>query len=221
MIEGGLNVNQNICYDKANLIKEIRESWGIEIWNIEESSIETFDKYWSRIVIFRFPDRLNFEEMFQFNCLHIDKHKFFKILQKLDPDLFMTVNQIVIINNKEEYVDLMKELEGSSFVVDYPETSKMGEHLFNESYIIIYMEAIKKVVKEECEIWPYSSERAELNRAFWQTLLHELRHSMQENPLFENEFETMNREEKEREAEDYCRRVFQDIIIQNDYYVIR
>lgn len=166
MIEGGLNVNQNICYDKANLIKEIRESWGIEIWNIEESSIETFDKYWSRIVIFRFPDRLNFEEMFQFNCLHIDKHKFFKILQKLDPDLFMTVNQIVIINNKEEYVDLMKELEGSSFVVDYPETSKMGEHLFNESYIIIYMEAIKKVVKEECEIWPYSSERAELNRAF-------------------------------------------------------
>ncbi|MDK2906521.1 MAG: hypothetical protein PWQ37_2803 [Candidatus Petromonas sp.] len=197
MIEGELVVDQNIGYNKANLIKQIKESWGIEVWDIKEEYIETFDKYWSRIVIFRFPDKLNFEEMFQFNSLDIDKKKFFKILQKLDPNLFMTVNQIVIINNKEEYVDLIV------------------------SYIIIYMEAIKKVVKEECEIWPYSSERAELNRAFWQTLLHELRHSMQENPLFENEFETMNREEKEREAEDYCRRVFQDIIIQNDYYVIR
>ena len=64
----------------------------------------------------------------------------------------MTVNQIVIINNKEEYVDLMKELEGSIYIEDYPETSKMGEYLFNESYIILYMEAIRKFVKEEHEI---------------------------------------------------------------------
>ncbi len=152
MTKGGLIVNQNIGYDRVNLIKEIKQSWEIEIWNVRESFVETFDRYWSRIVIFRFPDKLNFEEMFQFNSLDIDKKKFFKILQKLDLNLFMTVNQIVIINNKEEYVDLMKELEGSSFVVDYPETSKMGEHLFNESYIILYMEAIRKFVKEEHEI---------------------------------------------------------------------
>jgi hypothetical protein len=47
----------------------------------------------------------------------------------------MTVNQVVIINNEEECTDLMKELEGNSFTADYPGTSKMGEHLFNE-YVI-------------------------------------------------------------------------------------
>ena len=89
MIEGGLVVNQNIGYDRANLIEEIKESWGIEIWNIKEKYIETFDKYWSRIVIFRFPDKLNFEEIFQFNSLNLDKKKFFKILQKLDPGIYL------------------------------------------------------------------------------------------------------------------------------------
>ena len=44
---------------------------------------------------------------------------------------------------------------------------------------------------------------------------------MQENPLYENEYESMTREEKERDAEDYCREVFNDIIMHYNYYVIK
>ncbi|NLM43220.1 MAG: hypothetical protein GX201_04290 [Clostridiales bacterium] len=96
----------------------------------------------------------------------------------------------------------------------------MGEFVFTESYIILYMEAIRKVVEDECEIWPYYNKKAELNRAFWQTIVHELRHTMQDNPLFENKYEAMSREERERDAENYCREIFENIVVCYDYCVI-
>lgn len=43
---------------------------------------------------------------------------------------------------------------------------------------------------------------------------------MQDNPLFENEFELMNKKEKEKDAEDYCIRTFRDVVIKTDYYVL-
>ena len=132
----------------------------------------------------------------------------------------MVVKQVVIINNGKEYMDFIENLEGDSSTAYYQGADTMGEHLFNESHVIIYMEAIRKAVKEECEAWPHVNEKTELNRVFWQTLLHELRHTVQSNPLFENEFEDMDEEEKEQDAENYCRKIFQEAVIQNDYWAI-
>jgi hypothetical protein len=90
----------------------------------------------------------------------------------------------------------------------------------DESCVVIFMEAIRNVVKEEMEIWPYTNELQELNRAFWQTIVHELRHTMQDNPLFENKYEAMSREEREKDAENYCREIFENIVVCYDYCVI-
>ena len=78
MTEGVLNaIKSRPCNN--HLIEEVRKSWKIEVWNVEEEYVEAFDDYWSRIVIFRFPDKLNFREIFEFNSLNIDKDKFFSI----------------------------------------------------------------------------------------------------------------------------------------------
>lgn len=211
----------NIFNDRERLIKEVSESWKIEVLEIDEKQIKTFDEHWLRDVNFRFSDALIFDELFEFNSLEVDKEKFYGILKKLDPNLFMVIEKVIIINNKDEYLKLVDKHGGFSLSNEYPGINVMGEFVFTESYIILYMEAIRKVVEDECEIWPYYNKKAELNRAFWLTLLHELRHTMQENPLYENEYESMTREEKERDAEDYCREVFNDIIMHYNYYVIK
>ena len=220
MTEGALATKyKNIYFNRDKLIKDVKESWKIEVWDIKDDYIETFDEHWSRIVNFRFLDKINLEEIFQFNGLDINKERFFKILWKLDPSLFMVVNRIAIINSEKEFKNLMDELHGYCFT-DYPGTSRLGEHWFNESCVVIFMEAIRNVVKEEMEIWPYTNELQELNRAFWQTIVHELRHTMQDNPLFENKYEAMSREERERDAENYCREIFENIVVCYDYCVI-
>lgn len=43
----------------------------------------------------------------------------------------------------------MEILEGEGSVSKHQENKIMGEHLFNEAYIVLYMEAIKKLLKKK------------------------------------------------------------------------
>lgn len=45
---------------------------------------------------------MNFEKLFEFNGLKIDREKFFRLIRKLDPELFMTVEKKITAMKKEK-----------------------------------------------------------------------------------------------------------------------
>lgn len=90
------------CKNREHLIKEAHESYGIEVFGIADSYIDAQNTLWGRNIKFRFPDSLNFEELFKFNGLKIDREKFFRLIRKLDSELFMTVEKKITAMKKEK-----------------------------------------------------------------------------------------------------------------------
>jgi hypothetical protein len=124
----------------------------------------------------------------------------------------MTIDKIIFINSEEDYDNLYGILEYDVF--DDLE-SDLARYLFLDNMIIINMIALRKVAREIG--FP---EKKELNIGLFTTLLHELRHAHQANPLLGSEFNDRSWEELEDDAEEYCSRVFEEIIANEDYFVI-
>lgn len=205
--------------DRSVLRKDVEESYEIEVLEENSSHILAYDESWGREVQFNYLDTLDVNNLFEFNSLKIKKEKFFSLVNLLDKTLFMTVKKIVFLNNKKEYNKLVKELDNYEFMDDLQK--ELGKHLFYESVVIVNMMAIKKTIKDMIkESDYYINEWEEIHIALFTTLIHELRHSYQANPLYEEEFSLLSRDGIEDDAEDYCRRIFEDVIEKENFYVL-
>lgn len=202
-------------FDRKALKEELENSYEIEIAHEGEYQIEVVDDYWGRVVYFNYLDILDIEKLFEFNSLKIDKERFFEKLQKLDKEIFMTIKEIIFINTEEEYDMLYRELEYEYIDMD----NCTGVFLFSDSIIVINMMAIRKIAEELCEPYFGAGEIEDINTNIYITLIHELRHAHHENPLFENEFESLTSEEKESDAENYALTEFEEKIIGDMYYI--
>ena len=97
---------------------------------------------------------------------------------------------------------------------EYPEQfwdieQAVGVHFFEENVIIINAYLIRMLVQmDENEITSFEEE---LSRGVWETLIHELRHSITENPIIP---ETMISIEEggEEQVEAFCRKLYQERI---------
>ncbi len=187
-----------------NLLNIINKVEGIVVEQVLEDKIVTMDEIKLRAIDFRMPDKINLEELVEFNSLKVNSKRFFNILNKIDKEYFMNIEQIEFISNEEEYLEYVKYFD---WFLDLENT--VGIYLFQENYLFINIYAIRKLTEE----------LDGLNIGMWTTLLHELRHSYQLNPLFEYVFSN-NIEEKEKDAEEFARRTFDRLIKAENYQVI-
>lgn len=162
-----------------------------------------------------FLNSLNIRDLFDFGSVDIDREKFFGLVKQLDMTLFMTVKKIVFVQTEEDYNRLFDELRYDFINFD----KELGKHLLLESTAVINLHAIIKCCKEDPLLCRYFHE--EVNIGLWTTLIHELRHVYQNNPLFKNDFNGWTKQQLEDDAEQYCRNEFENWLAFEDYFVLR
>jgi hypothetical protein len=158
-------------------------------------------------------EKTNFRKMVFFNRLPIDKEKMFALVRKIPLEYFMIVKKIIFIYSENQYEKMVDELGGYEFLdLDH----ELGKYLFFEDYVIINMNAIIKRSRwlEENQTDPNFELNVQINYGIWTTLLHELRHSYQRNPVFEVDYEDI-----EEDAEEEGLILFENFIENEDFII--
>ena len=120
--------------------------------------------------------------------------------------LLQTVQEIRIVNTPEHVERLLDDVEYDC--IDPDDT--VGRFLFFESMVVLNLGLIRQLSEEEAFLSRNLME--EISTGFWMTLLHELRHAMQADPLLEHLFDNMEEEARELDAEDYAAHYFETCI---------
>lgn len=132
------------------------------------------------------------------------KYDLVSFLDGLPPVLLMNVKKIYFVRTEEQLDSLYEEDKSPNHTFDL---MHLGQHVWADGTIIISLPAHEVVCKEEAKIeleeLGFSDYEAILKRAVWQTIAHELYHSLQDNPLFEEETT-----EGEEAAEEFARSLF-------------
>jgi hypothetical protein len=151
---------------------------------------------------------IDYDRIFEFNGLQIDKETLYPLLNKLSPVLFMTIKKIVFINSKDDLDRLNKELD-RRFSEEKLRDDKPCEYLFQEDIIVIYMTYILDYDKELFPNGPEEEKwKAVINESILVNIIYELRHSYQANPVFADEYVKMSKSEKDMEASRYTNHIF-------------
>lgn len=156
------------------------DDFGFE--KITSTFIYVYDIKNSRHLKFRFMNKINPISLVTFNSFGIKKESLKQILNSIEPELFITVNRIIFINNDRE-LDLYckKNNYSNGEIEDFRRFN--GTHDCRSNDIVINIPNINQRVIEMPE---YEEKYKNLFflYIFLDVLLHELRHSWQYNPLF-------------------------------------
>ena len=193
---------------------------GFELWGYNKEDIEVYEEEafiqcldgMNCYNLNLFP-QIDKEALFNFKSLKLDKEKFFNLLSKLDEDILRAVECVTFINSEEELCDYMDEISYYQDAMDIED--ELGKYLGTYRIVMVNMVAIKKFANEnaiDCD-----DEKRLMNIGIWTSLLHELRHSIQEHPYF---YHVNFDEDEEFDAEKYARKAFRDILENEDYYVV-
>lgn len=158
-----------------------------------------------------FPNT-NKEALVDFKSANINKKKFFKLLNKVDEEILMAIEAIVFINSEDELLDYMDEINYYPDSMDIE--NELGKYLGCYKIVMVNMVAINNYAEENA-LDIIDNERL-VNIGIWTTLLHELRHSIQGHPYF---YQIEFKEDEEDDAEEYARKVFDNILEVEEYYV--
>lgn len=198
-------------------LDKILEIEGVEVCFVGEKTIEAYDVFNGRDLVFNRLDKLDFTTLIDFMGTDIDKSKAIGVLSKVDPALFMGVGKISIVGTEADYEAVIEELGEN----DPLEDECIGKTYFFENHLVVSQMAIDKVVEELIEQGAPINPVSERNIGFWTTILHELRHSMQQNPLYEEAFGKMEMLEMEDDAEGFALACYEKLRVETDCMVMR
>lgn len=191
---------------KEEMKQLILETEGFEIQTETEKGIVVYDHIDNRFLHYRYLEDLDVSQLFQFNSFAVNQEAFYRVINDcFDKHMFMVVKKIIFVNNREEYEQLLEEYPEQFWDIE----QAVGVHFFEENVIIINAYLIRMLVQmDENEITSFEEE---LSRGVWETLIHELRHSITENPIIP---ETMISIEEggEEQVEAFCRKLYQERI---------
>lgn len=167
-------MNRNNFLD-FNFIKEIVKNYeGLESFSEEENYIYAYDSQEDRELYFHDLNKLNYDKIFDFNSLIVNKEKFYKILdENVDKLLFLMINKVLFISSQEEldkYLDI-EEYELQSFDID----NYLGISWLDNSTVVVNCKLAKEICKEDCQDNDFLYKQL-YDECIWTTLLHELRH---------------------------------------------
>lgn len=133
-----------------------------------------------------------------------EKYDVYPFLKSLPPVLLMNIQAIYFVRTEDQLDSLYEEDKSPNHTFDL---MHLGQHVWADGTIIISLPAHEVVCDEEAktelEELGFSDYEAILKRAVWQTIAHELYHSLQANPIFEEEIT-----EGEEAAEEFARSLF-------------
>lgn len=190
---------------------------GFEVQTESNIGIEVYDKEEDKFFNYRFLEELDFEDVFQFNSLPVDKERFYRVFKEcVDVNMLMIVDKVVFINSEEEYDALIEE---------YPEQSidmekAVGINFYMDNVVVINVKRIKELVDEEMvNFHSFTlSYHEELAMGIWQTLVHELRHNITANPIILEDM-IPTEEGEEDMVEEYCRKIYEEKIGRHPDYL--
>ncbi len=177
---------------------------GTEIIDETDQGIDIYDNEEERFLTYHYLEDLDVESLFIFNSLGFDKEKFFKVVRDcFDLDMFMIIKKIVFVNS---------DAEGTALLSDYPSQSMdfsktVGTYFYKDCVIVVNAMLIKRLVEGEFYDDGITIPEDEFTQGLWETLIHELRHSIVSNPIVPVEHISVKEGDEDR-IEEYCRNVF-------------
>lgn len=205
---------------REEIIKRVNGYEGFSQIKVMENGISAYDEKKEKYIHFNFLDNINYDNIFCFGSVDIDKENFYKIIkEKLDPILFLTTKKIFFISSNEEVEEVFKnikirERDYNSFMENI-----LGVSYLQESVIVINAHLIKEMAKECSENERYRfNYKVYLNQLIWTTLIDTLKRMTNINGkrICENE-QFIEDIENER----YADKVFDDDISCESFLVIK
>ena len=192
--------------DYNEIFERIKETKGFKILDKTDKKIEVYDSEEDKFLTYRNLESFNLLGLFSFSTLSVNKRKFLKLLNLLDKNLFMKIKKIYLINNEDDLDKVLTEYPCQYFDIE----SMLGINFYEEDVILINSYLAEKLAWEDTALLSISFHEA-FNIIIWETLIHELRHNLVENPIITEE-EIPIEENAEDKVEKYCLRVFDNVI---------
>lgn len=206
-------INKDLYSDKKELLKMIESCEDLSDIQAGKDSIFAYDNREGMDLYFHYIDNIDYDQLFDFGSLNVDKHKFYKILnENIDKLLFLMPEKIFFISSEEELESILNEEEYCD--EDFDMENHLGKNWSYSSTIIINVKLSKELSEEEGLL---DSSKIVLNEIIWTTLIHELRHMVCDLGLIVPEELIPISEGEEDAVEAYGCNVFWDNIVYEDY----
>lgn len=162
-----------------------------------------------------FNYEVNFNNLFDFGSLKIDKELFFKVIENnLDENLFLMPQKIFFISSEEELYNLLSRTEYELQGMDF--NKNLGINWSYDSTIVINIYKCKEVAKELVAKLNSTLDDV-FNEILWITLIHELRHMLCDLGFIISEEIIPKEEISEENVEKYGFNCFWNNIYYDDY----
>lgn len=205
--------NLNDFFNKDFLLERINNCDGLSEIEDCDNYIEAYDEY--EDMFLRFHYNINYEELFDFGSLNVDKEKFFNVLKNsVEQILFLMPKKIYFISTLEELNELLDTEEYCCQSMDFE--NHLGINWIFDSTIVINISSCR-IVSEEMANKMGENFETFFNEAIWTTLIHELRHMVCNLGLVIPEDLIPISEGSEERVEEYGNNCFWNSIIYDDY----
>lgn len=201
----------NDFFNKELLLERIKECEGLIDIEEYDNHIEAYDE--QEDMFLSFHHKIDYNNLFDFGSLQVDKNKFFDMLDCLEKILFLMPKKIYFISNEEELDKLIRE-EYDTQSMDL--NSVLGINWLCDSVIVINVYQCRLVAKEMSNDTETSFIN-EFNEVIWTTLIHELRHMVCDLGVIIPEELIPIEEASEENVENYGNTCFWDNIYYKDY----
>jgi hypothetical protein len=173
--------------EESKMKENLKLLEGVELDSEDENSFTIFDNYenFDRFITFYKKGKIPYNDLVYFGTNNINQINFINLLKQLSQLLLMNINKIIFINNENDYKMLQEWSPNNTLNLD----TNVGMFVWNDGVTIINLYCINQLLDEEepeeMQLFGYYNRSEHLQRSIMQTLLHELYHSFQHNPLFE------------------------------------
>ncbi|MEJ1518121.1 hypothetical protein R3O67_33635 [Bacillus cereus] len=199
-----MNLEQELYLNDNEIKYEIEHTDGLEIVSETENIIEVVDTFQenNRFLRFNKESYLVNEEMIEDFGQNLKECRILEYLQMLPKILLMNVRKIYIVSTSEH----LEQLEDETGIYTFDLFNK-GMYVWENGNIIISLAAHENeselLSHQELEEEGQTDYDENLRIAVWKTIARELFHSLQSNPLFEDDIE-----QGEEVVEDFCEMFF-------------
>lgn len=199
-----MNVEQELYLTNGELKYEIENTSGLEIVSETEDFFRVKDTLEenNRILRFNKESFMIDNEIIEDFGQDIEKYRVLECLQMLPKILHMNLRKVYILSTREH----LEELEGMTGTYVFDLFNK-GMYVWENGNIIISLVAhedeAEQLSNDELEEFGHTDYKNNLRLAVWKTIARELFHSLQSNPIFEDDVE-----QGEEVVDDFCELFF-------------
>lgn len=211
-------MDKSLFCNKKELLKMVKNCEGLSEITVEPDCIFAYDDYNGMDLRFHYIENRNYDELFNFGSVNVDKKKFYSVLDKyIDKLLFLMPVKVFFVSFAEEVEDIIDDISPEcDFCLDMD--NFLGRTWSMESSVFINVGLCKTMAIESPCV--DRSAKCIFNEIIWTTLIHELRHLVCDFGVIIPDQMISVSEATEDAVEDYCNDVFfNDILCNTNEYL--